>query len=87
MTVKEAIEKWSEACSVCKSGEALVRDGNWTPTTRVLRHYIAKESATIEVKGGLNGDVVVLVKPIEPKEPPPVGKSLAKREPFLLVVK
>ena len=85
MTVKEAIAKWSEACSVSKCGEALVRDGNWTPITRALRHFLADNAAEATEYGALNGDTVVLVTPAKAKpEEVPAPKN---RPPFLLVVK
>lgn len=83
MTVKEALEKWSDACSASKVGEGkFVRDGNWESLARSLRHG----EATLDDAGELNGDTVVLITPAEPAAPPK-GKSKLIRPPFYLVVK
>ena len=82
MTVKEAIAKWSEACTL---SAGRVRDGNWQPITHALRHFVADGAAKVELAEPLNGDAVLLVTPA--KVEPPEGKSPANRPPFLLLVR
>jgi hypothetical protein len=85
MTVKEAIEKWSEAATVTKAGKVLVRDGNWSSTARALRHFTDDGAAEVtESDDTLNGDTVIVVTPHNEKDAPPSPRN---RAPFLLVVK
>lgn len=75
MTVDDAKNQWTEAASASKAKAAVVRDGNWQPIARALRH--CREGSTIEPAGELNGDKVLQVTPAQP--------SIVA--PFLLVVK
>lgn len=75
MTVDEALEKWNEGCSATQAKEQFIRDGNWQPLKRALRHCKAKTEIT--EAGKLNGDTVLAVNPDSPIGLPP----------FLLVVK
>lgn len=83
MTVQEAVGKWSEAATVAKAADQFVRDGNWQPIRRALRH--CKDGSAVDAAGDLNGDAVLLVTPSEAE--PVVGKSLMKLQPFYVVVK
>lgn len=83
MTVTDALGKWAEACSATKAGEQIIRNGNWTPIARALRHC---KGGTIEEAGKLNSDTVLLVTPAEPQDVP-AGKEPIRLSPFLLVVK
>jgi hypothetical protein len=75
MTVDEAIGKWSEGCTAEEAKGQIIRNGNWQPLARALRH--CKEKTSIEEAGKLNGDTVLAVTPESPL-------GLPK---FLLVVK
>jgi hypothetical protein len=75
MTVDEAIGKWSEGCTAEEAKGQIIRNGNWQPLARALRH--CKEKTSIEEAGKLNGDTVLAVTPDSPLGLPP----------FLLVVK
>jgi hypothetical protein len=75
MTVDEAIGKWSEGCTAEEAKGQIIRNGNWQPLARALRH--CKEKTEIKGHGMLNGDVVLAVAPDSPL-------GLPK---FLLVVK
>ena len=83
MTVEEAIGKWSEGCTAEDANGQLIRNGNWQPIERALRH--CKGGAVAEHKQKLNGDTVIVVTPKESK--PAEGKSPMTLPPFLLVVK
>ncbi len=83
MDKKEALSKWSDACSIVKFGPTIVRDGNWTTLGRSLRH--CADTSTVVESGELNGDQVVEVTP-KPKETAK-GKTPMNLPPFLLVVK
>lgn len=76
MTVEEAIGKWSEGCTAEDAKGQIIRNGNWQPLDRALRHCKEKTEIT-EADKKLNGDTVLLVKPDSPIGLPP----------FLLVVK
>jgi len=83
MTAADAIKQWSEACAAVQAGSnAVIRDGNWQPIARALRH---DADAKIVVAGELNGDTVIAVGPVDTD--PPAGKSAMKRPPYLLIVK
>jgi hypothetical protein len=86
MTVSEAVGKWSDACTAVELKGRVVRDGNWQPLSRALRHY-KDESALVSVVEQ-EGLTVLLIepKPVDPKTVP-AGKSAAKRPAFLLLVK
>lgn len=83
MTVQDALAKWSEGCTATLDGKGeIVRDGNWQPLARALRH---DADATLAEAGKLNGDTVLAVKPA--KKDPPAGKAPMVRPPYLLIVK
>jgi hypothetical protein len=75
MTVDEAIGKWSEGCTAEEAKGQIIRNGNWQPLARALRH--CKEKTEITEHGKLNGDTVLAIMPDSPL-------GLPK---FLLVVK
>lgn len=75
MTVDEALKHWSEGCTAEEAKGQIVRNGNWQPLARALRH--CKEKTEIMEAGKLNGDTVLAVTPDSPIGLPP----------FLLVVK
>lgn len=81
MTVKEALSKWSDACTVCQAKEQYIRDGNWQTIARALRHFTKEGAASVDVAGDLNGDTVIEVTPAAPSD------ESKPRPPFLLVVK
>lgn len=75
MTIYESLGKWSDAATVVKANDQLIRDGNWQSLKRALRH--CKEQTEITEAGTLNGDTVLEVTPDSP-----IGLPT-----FLLVVK
>lgn len=84
MTKNEALREWSEACIVIQAGPVMVRDGNWMPIDRALRH--CADTTTVDArKDEFNGDVVVDVVPV-PKDAAK-GKTPMTLAPFMLVVK
>jgi hypothetical protein len=83
MDKKAAVTKWSDACVVVENRGVYIRDGNWQTIDRALRH--CADTSTVDQKGSLNGDMVVLVTPAPKKTAE--GKSPLNLPPFLLVVR
>lgn len=84
MTAKDALDKWSEGCTAAQAGaNVVIRDGNWQPLERVLRHDA--QAQIVEV-GSLNGDTLLKVTPAAVKDAP-AGKKPQNRPPYLLIVK
>jgi hypothetical protein len=75
MSIADALNKWTEGCTAEEAKGQIIRNGNWQPLARALRH--CKEKTSIEEAGKLNGDTVLAVTPDSPL-------GLPK---FLLVVK
>ena len=82
MTAKQAIEKYSEAATVVDAKGLLIRDGNWQPIARALRHFTDTEVEEHDAK--LNGDTVIVVQSKFDQASPPAPTN---RAPFMLVVK
>lgn len=85
MSKAEALNKWSDACTVCECGPTYVRDGNWTTIAKALRH--CSDTSTVVEKSNLNGDTVVLVTPAKKEVDPQAGKTPINLPPFLMVVR
>lgn len=81
MTVEEAIGKWSEGCTAEEAKGQIIRNGNWQPLARALRH--CKGGSVAEHEQKLNGDTVLVVTQKKPDD----GKTPPMLAPFLLVVK
>lgn len=92
MTLQEALQRWSDACTVepaGKDGTKLVPSGNRRPLMNQLRHCAEADIAVVAGVVPLGWSALVLVTPAEPKPhadsetPLPVPP---RRKPFYLFV-
>ena len=61
MNITQALSKWTEACTVEQLKGTFVRNGNWQPIARALRHHKDESSSITEAGDTLNGDAIICV--------------------------
>lgn len=87
MKYDEVVGRYSQACAACELNGQIVRNGNWEPVARALRHYSKDGSAEIGLVAEQGGTAILEIKPaaVDPKTVPP-GKSAFNRPAFHLIV-
>lgn len=88
MTYAELSKRFTEACTACELGGNIVRDGNWEPVARALRHFTTDGSAELELVAEHGGTAILKVTPAGvSKDALKPGKSALNRPAFLLLLK